>query len=82
MLPEITEHTCTNCGRDARGIFGRWSCTACRTSSPYIEPPASYASWLVAQEAIAPPPRRDVRPHHLCGEVACVCPRFDDRRRR
>ncbi|GAA0340389.1 hypothetical protein QZH56_20830 [Streptomyces olivoreticuli] len=77
MLPEITEHTCTRCGRAVKGIFGRWACTSCKTSSPYIEPPVEYA----AQLDNGPAPRRDPIRHHVCGEIGCVCPRFDGQRR-
>ncbi|MBH1937518.1 hypothetical protein I5Q34_25155 [Streptomyces sp. AV19] len=76
MLPEITEHECTNCGKSVKGIFGRWACTACNTSSPYTEPPAPYAAELVNGTA----PRRDPLRHHLCGEVRCICPRLNERR--
>ncbi|MFC5720473.1 hypothetical protein ACFP1Z_09905 [Streptomyces gamaensis] len=77
MLPEITEHVCTNCGAEVNGIFGRWSCTRCRTNSPYVEPPAAYARQLDNGTS----PRRDPLPHHLCGEIRCVCPRLAGRRR-
>lgn len=71
MLPEITEHECTNCGAPVKGLFGRWSCIGCHTSSPYKEPPAAYTASLVNE-----PVRRRERPHHVCGELHCVCPRL------
>ncbi|MFE7131370.1 hypothetical protein ACFVIM_10960 [Streptomyces sp. NPDC057638] len=72
MLPEITEHECTGCGARVKGLFARWSCITCGTSSPYREPPAHYAESLVNS-----PARRIARPHPVCGEVHCVCPRLE-----
>ncbi|EME96313.1 hypothetical protein J7W19_28115 [Streptomyces mobaraensis NBRC 13819 = DSM 40847] len=77
MLPEITEHECTGCGKAVKGIFGRWACPDCKTSSPYREPPGAYAAEL--RNGVAP--RRDPLRHHVCGEVACVCPRLSRRGR-
>ncbi|PKV89804.1 hypothetical protein BX283_7449 [Streptomyces sp. TLI_146] len=77
QLPEVTEHECTNCGNAVKGLFGRWSCPKCKTSSPYVEPPEEYTAQLVNT-----PFRAGERPHHTCGEIHCVCPMLGSPRRK
>jgi len=38
----FTTHVCTGCGTTVDGLHGRWTCSACGTSSPYREPPEGW----------------------------------------
>ncbi|MFI5617947.1 hypothetical protein [Streptomyces sp. NPDC051567] len=71
-MPEVTVDECTTCGAEVKGLFHRWSCRECGTSSPYVAPPGEYAAALTNDVS-----SRGVRPHHRCKEVHCVCPRND-----
>ncbi|GAA2708136.1 hypothetical protein GCM10010315_04010 [Streptomyces luteosporeus] len=52
-IPYYTTHSCTGCGADVHGIYGRWACGACGACSPYSEPPEGWATEITAEELAA-----------------------------